>query len=156
MKEKIYLAYGSNMDLVQMEHRCPGAQLLGKAELEGWRLLFKGSLTGSYATIEQEEGYRVPVLVWAVSAAHEASLDRYEGFPTFYYKREIPIQNFEPFDFAAPLDSEPPAAGMAYVMHEERQLGVPEPWYYDVLLQAYWLFDFDDQILKKGLDASRP
>lgn len=49
---KLYIAYGSNMDEKQMAGRCPTARLLGTSELEGYRLLFKGSKTGAYATIE--------------------------------------------------------------------------------------------------------
>ena len=52
-------------------------------------LLFKGSKTGSYLTIEPKEGSRVPVAAWEVSAEDELALDRYEGFPTFYYKKEM-------------------------------------------------------------------
>ena len=44
--KKRYIAYGSNMDEGQMAHRCPTARLLGQTEVEGYRLLFKGSLTG--------------------------------------------------------------------------------------------------------------
>ena len=84
MKKKIYVAYGSNMDLVQMAHRCPQAELLGKGTMKG-RLLFKGSQTGSYATIERMRGYTVPVLLWQISKADEGRLDIYEGFPDFYY-----------------------------------------------------------------------
>ena len=47
---KLYIAYGSNMDEKQMAGRCPTARLFGTSELEGYRLLFKGSKTGAYAT----------------------------------------------------------------------------------------------------------
>ena len=47
MKTKMYIAYGSNMDLEQMQHRCPEAELLGAGHLENWRLMFKGSKTGA-------------------------------------------------------------------------------------------------------------
>ena len=36
-----------------------------------------------------KEGSRVPVAAWEVSAEDELALDRYEGFPTFYYKKEM-------------------------------------------------------------------
>ena len=85
MEKKFYIAYGSNMDVDQMEWRCPKAELLGVSELDGWQLLFKGSLSGAYATVEQAEGYKVPVLVWAITPRDEERLDRYEGFPNFYY-----------------------------------------------------------------------
>lgn len=89
--EKYYIAYGSNMDEGQMVYRCPTAQLLGRTELEDYRLLFKGSKTGAYATIEPEEGSRVPVLVWTIEKEDEKRLDRYEGYQVFYYKKDLEI-----------------------------------------------------------------
>ena len=54
MKEKrYYIAYGSNLNVPQMQMRCPHATILGTAALKGWELLFKGSKTGSYLTIEE-------------------------------------------------------------------------------------------------------
>lgn len=47
-KEKIYIAYGSNLNLPQMAQRCPAAKVLGKSELKDYELLFRGSKTGSY------------------------------------------------------------------------------------------------------------
>ncbi len=54
--KKLYIAYGSNMDEEQMAFRCPTATLVGTAIVEGYELIFKGSRTGSYATIEPKEG----------------------------------------------------------------------------------------------------
>ena len=54
--KKLYIAYGSNMDEEQMAFRCPTAILVGTAIVEGYELMFKGSRTGSYATIEPKEG----------------------------------------------------------------------------------------------------
>ena len=88
---KYYLAYGSNLNIRQMQMRCPGAKPVGTMVLKGYELLFKGSKTGSYLTIEKKKGGKVPVGIWQVSEQHEKALDRYEGFPVFYYKKEIPI-----------------------------------------------------------------
>ena len=76
-KKRYYIAYGSNLNTQQMRFRCPNAIVMGTAELKDWRLVFKGSKTGSYLTIEQAEGYTVPVAVWEVNEVDEASLDRY-------------------------------------------------------------------------------
>lgn len=65
-KEKIYIAYGSNLNLPQMAYRCPTAKVLGKSEIKDYELLFRGSKTDSYATIEPCEGKNVPVLLWSV------------------------------------------------------------------------------------------
>lgn len=87
MKQRIYIAYGSNMSEVQMAQRCPDATLAGTGRVNGYELLFKGSLTGCYATIEKKADAFVPVVLWRISAADERRLDAYEGFPRFYYKK---------------------------------------------------------------------
>ena len=154
-KGKIYITYGSNMDFPQMEARCPDAVFLGAGMLKDWRLMFKGSLTGSYATIEKEKGCITPVLLWKISGADEERLDRYEGFPAFYYKKTITVA-----DVAAVNASWSPKSGkckgMAYIMHEERGLGLPSGFYYDVLARAYRLFGFDMAILEEALVFSNP
>lgn len=141
MKKALYIAYGSNMDTDQMAYRCPTAELIGKAELDGWQLLFKGSQTGAYATVEKAVGYTVPVLVWEIGPIDEARLDRYEGFPYFYYKKTVTVT----------LDGMP-RRGMVYIMHENRQLGEPSYQYYRMLEDAYYRFDFDLSILEKALE----
>ena len=78
-----YIAYGSNMIEEQMAHRCPGAKLIGIGYLTNHRLEFY-----LHATVEhtRAHGAKVPVAVWEISEADERSLDRYEGFPTYYTK----------------------------------------------------------------------
>lgn len=141
---KLYIAYGSNMDEKQMARRCPNARLLGTSELEGYRLLFKGSKTGAYATIEEQKGGRVPVLIWKIGEQDERNLDRYEGYPVFYHKKEIEVQ----------LGGERKAA-MVYIMDESRELGEPSTRYYNVLESAYWKFGFPMGILIEAHKASR-
>lgn len=45
----------------------------------------------SRITAEMGEGESVPVAVWEVSERDELRLDRYEGYPTFYYKKDVKI-----------------------------------------------------------------
>ena len=80
--KRYYLAYGSNLNVRQMKLRCPKATILGTAKLNGWELLFKGSKTGSYLTIEENENGSVPVVIWEVTPSDEKALDRYEGYPS--------------------------------------------------------------------------
>lgn len=149
MKTKIYIAYGSNMDERQMAFRCPEAELLGTGLLEGWRLMFKGSKTGAYATIEKEKGLTVPILLWRISDKDEERLDRYEGFPSFYYKRTIQATRTGAND-----EDLGKTRGMVYIMHEERKLGVPSIHYLEVLAKAYEKFGFDEEILGEAYDYS--
>mgnify|MGYP003539625817 FL=1 len=74
-----------------MKYRCPDATIIGTAKLSGYRLLYKGSQSGSYLTIEEAEGKSVPVAIWRISTLDERSLDIYEGFPHFYTKRKFKL-----------------------------------------------------------------
>lgn len=80
MEKRYYVAYGSNLNVRQMLMRCPTARMIGTSVIQNYRLLFKGSKTGSYLTIEPATGSEVPVGVWEVSKADELALDHYEGF----------------------------------------------------------------------------
>lgn len=148
-KKIINIAYGSNMDLEQMALRCPEAEIVGKGIIRDYRLLFKGSKTGSYATIERAPGFTVPVVLWAVSEGDIRNLDRYEGFPTFYYKKDIEVE------LTRILPGTPKKVkAMAYIMDENRLLGVPSEYYTQLLATAYRRFGFDFDILFDGLEFS--
>ena len=114
MEKRYYLAYGSNLNVRQMKLRCPTARIVGTATIENYRLMFKGSKTGSYLTIEQEEGCSVPVGVWEVTEQDELRLDHYEGYPTFYYKTEmeLPITGIRSGKVRQ-------RKAFVYIMHEE-------------------------------------
>ena len=116
--KKYYLAYGSNLNIAQMQFRCPDAVVAGTAVIPNYELLFKGSLTGAYLTIEPKQGSMVPVGVWEVSLADELKLDRYEGFPNFYYKKEVrlPVTDIHTGETRR-------CDAFVYIMHEDRKLG---------------------------------
>ncbi len=143
MKTKYYIAYGSNMDERQMAFRCPHARLVGKSVVEGYELLFKGSQSGSYATIEPKESSVVPVLIWQITKSDERNLDIHEGYPTFYYKKNLKVM----------VEGEELTA-MVYIMDEKRKLGIPSDRYYGVLKRAYHKFGFDLVILKWAFNKS--
>ena len=150
MAKRYYIAYGSNLNVPQMRMRCPRATILGTANLTGWELLFKGSKTGSYLTIEKCEDGTVPVVIWEVTAADEAALDRYEGFPTFYYKRDIRLQYK-----GIRTGRRRTVTAFAYIMHEERKLGLPSTSYLQTCGTGYRDFGFDLQYLLDAMDVSR-
>lgn len=87
--KRYYLAYGSNLNIRQMRYRCPGAKPIGITAIPDYELLYKGSKTGAYLTIEPKKNGIVPIAVWEVSDDDEKRLDAYEGCPTFYYKKEV-------------------------------------------------------------------
>ena len=148
--EVYYAAYGSNLDVERMKRRCPGAKIVGTAAIRGYRLLFKRSLTGCYATIEQDANCCVPVLVYRMTDADEERLDRYEGYPRYYYKMEflLSVKGLNGKRMKEMKNC------VAYVMHEYRLLGCPEEEYFEHLDLGYSKFGFDRSILEKAVDDS--
>lgn len=142
-----YIAYGSNLNVQQMRMRCPHATILGTAALKGWELLFKGSKTGSYLTIEEKDGGSVPVVIWEVTESDEAALDRYEGFPSFYYKKDIRLQYK-----GIRSGRRRTVTAFAYIMHEDRPIGIPSDYYMRTCLEGYDVFYFDRNILLAAYD----
>ena len=144
MRRKYYLAYGSNLNVAQMRYRCPDAEAIGTAEIAGYELLFKGSKTGAYLTIEKKEGGIVPVAVWAVSERDERNLDIYEGFPHFYYKKKVTVE----------VNGKAVKA-FVYIMHEDRVIATPSQQYFIICRAGYNTFGFDTAYLNKALEISR-
>ena len=146
---KNYAAYGSNLNVEQMACRCPGAKRLGTARLDGWQLLFKGSKTGSYLTIEPKKGSRVPLGIWKVSKADEGMLDIYEGYPDFYQKYE------QTLDVCLEDGTTKRMKIFFYAMPTSEKLGLPSRRYLLVCLEGYSEFGFDSAYLEEALAASR-
>ena len=148
--KRYYLAYGSNLNVKQMVLRCPDAKPLGTGEIAGYRLLFKGSKSGAYLTIEPQEGAKVPVAVWEVSEADEKKLDRYEGFPAFYYKKELRLQYKD-----IRTGGRRTVNAFAYIMYENRPIGIPSNFYMRTCLEGYDAFFFDRKVLAAAYDKCR-
>ena len=136
---RIYLAYGSNMNIEQMAYRCPDARLLGTAVLDGYRLMFRRKRR-PVATIEKEAGCSVPVVLWEISEDCEVSLDEYEGYPLLYTKTDIRL----PFNGRM-------ITAMAYVMTPGQQLGAPHEDYYQTILKGYRDNNLDPEPLDEAV-----
>lgn len=148
MRKKYYLAYGSNLNIEQMKLRCPTATVIGTGYIDGYELLFKGSKTGSYLTIEPHPLGKVPVGVWSVTEADEKALDFYEGFPAFYYKKDITLAVKMTNGRTRPVHA------FVYIMHEDRRLGLPTRHYVDTCLKGYADFGFNTLFLSDAIERS--
>jgi len=142
--KNVYLAYGSNLNLVQMGYRCPDAKVIGTAVLNGYRLVFRGDRHTGVATIEQERGSAVPVLLWEITKRCEQALDRYEGYPHLYRKEQLTVD----------LDGQE-VRSMAYVMNEGPPPAMPGAYYYATILHGYRDCGFDEKILKEAVMRTR-
>ncbi|OBK22943.1 gamma-glutamylcyclotransferase [Mycobacterium asiaticum] len=78
----LYAAYGSNMHPEQMLKRAPHSPMAGTGWLPGWRLTFGGEdfgWEGALATVVEDPGSRVFVVLYDMTPADEMNLDRWEG-----------------------------------------------------------------------------
>ena len=139
---KLYIAYGSNLNIVQMRHRCPYAVPLGTTELTGYRLMFRGR-GNSVATVEPMAEATVPVLLWEITPRCEQALDRYEGWPYLYRKETVTV------DFDGKT-----AGAMVYIMNEVYPYGLPGEHYLNVIKVGYALAGFDTTVLDEAMSAS--
>lgn len=140
---KSYIAYGSNLNLLQMKHRCPTAKVIGTSEIKDYELVFRGSYKSAVATIEPCEGSIVPVLLWNIGPDDEKSLDRYEGYPNFYDKEDINItignQN---------------VTAMVYLMTPGHKFGKPSEYYLKAIEDGYIDAGFDTNILYDAVEKT--
>lgn len=124
---KIYIAYGSNMNLKQMALRCPTAEKIGIGKVQGYGLLFRGCPANAFATIEPDPDRWVDAVIWEIEETDERSLDRYEGVPTLYQKKMIPVV----------MDDGKEIEGMAYIMDRRYRFGAPSSYYFSTILEGY-------------------
>ena len=144
MKKRLYVAYGSNLNVEQMAFRCPTAKLYGTGVLENYALQFKGSADCAYATIAPKDGSSVPVAVWEIQPKDEKSLDRYEGHPSHYFKKDVPVQ----------LQSGEEVNAMVYIMNLKMDFGMPSKYYYRTVHQGYLDCGLDTAVLALALKDS--
>lgn len=136
MAEKLYFAYGSNINLEQMEYRCPAAKAVGPVILENYELLFRGNTRGNgVATIAPREGSKVHGLLWWITPACEQSLDFYEGYPRLYEKEQVTVRDDKGSQFTV----------MAYVMTGD------ERWMSPTMPSAFCYRGIQDGYRQNGL-----
>ncbi len=134
---RLYIAYGSNINLEQMAYRCPNSKIVSKEMLKGYELEFRG-----VATIVPNDKSEVPILIWEIDGRDEHSLDRYEGFPNLYRKELFEIE----------IDGEKKEC-MAYLMNSGH-ISPPMSYYYNVIKQGYEANDMDTSYLRAALEKS--
>jgi gamma-glutamylcyclotransferase (GGCT)/AIG2-like uncharacterized protein YtfP len=86
----LYAAYGSNLDPRQMMERAPHSPVQGTGWLVGWRLTFGGEdvgWEGALATVVEDPGSQVFVMLYDVPPQDEGALDRWDGASLGVYRK---------------------------------------------------------------------
>lgn len=142
---KLYIAYGSNLNVDQMRKRCPNATLVETGFLKDWELIYRGSMTGAYATIRRKVGSYVPVGIWHITPDDEQFLDIYEGYPRFYQKYNIDYEN----------SYGKKKKGMIYIMNPTALPGRPSEYYIDTIYFGYKDLNLDFRFLYDSLRLNK-
>lgn len=140
---KLYIAYGSNLNLGQMANRCPDAKVVGSSEIKDYKLTFRGPDNWCYATVESCKGRSVPILVWQITENDEKELDVYEDWPDLYRKEIMEV-----------IVNNETVTGMVYIMNEGRHLNKPSDKYYLTILEGYKSAGFDVEYLRRAVENS--
>ena len=82
----LYAAYGMNTNIDQMASRCPDAISIGRIDVSGYRLVFRG-----VADIEEDSTGILQAVLWNITGKCERALDILEGYPNFYDKKYINV-----------------------------------------------------------------
>jgi gamma-glutamylcyclotransferase (GGCT)/AIG2-like uncharacterized protein YtfP len=130
----LYFAYGSNLNLRAMAHRCPRAKALTAARLEGYRLVFR-----RYADISPDPKGTVWGALFELTPACVRALDKYEDEALGIY-RKITV---------TVTDDHGTRAAMAYVMNAG-PLAPPDVAYYGEIARGYRDWKLDEALLRRA------
>lgn len=124
----LYAAYGSNLDPSHMARRAPASPVYGTGWLRGWRLTFAGEdvgWDGSLATVVEEDGHEVFVMLYDVPPQDEWALDKWEGTDIVEWRKlRVRVDTMDGRELA-----------WLYVL-EEWEGGLPSAHYLSVIADA--------------------
>ena len=119
----LYFGYGANTNHNSMAVRCPTAEYLGRAQLPGYRLAFRG-----VADVVPHERSRVDGALWRLKPDDLAALDRFEGYPRLYTRGELLV--------VLP-DGSAVKAITYWMVAAHRQISPPNEGYWNCLKDGY-------------------
>lgn len=144
MKQSLYFAYGSNLNIAQMRVRCPLATPIGKFKVNDLRLVFRG-----VADVVDEPGAFCWGGLWRITEQCEVALDRYEGFRAedpaagMYRKEYFPLR-------------EPWEGHEQVLFYQMNSTGIypPSEGYLNCIMQGYRNFRLPLSYLRDAVRAS--
>jgi hypothetical protein len=121
MTRKYYLAYGMNTNRQQMAQRCPAAISLGAVKLVDYKLAFR-----TFCDVVPSVGHQMDCALWSITDHCEQALDRLEGFPDFYGKKEVSV-----------IYKSKPIMAMIYYMKDLYKQSLPSANYLNLVTEGY-------------------
>ena len=143
-QQTLYFAYGANLNVNGMIYRCPGFEPISPAVLPDYRFAFKG-----VADIEPACGENVYGALYRLTPKHMKALDRFEGFPNLYIKKQVLIRiidGLEPKCFTEATVyimrngnyyTQPSDSYLNTILAGCKQWNLPEAYQEEILRRAY-------------------
>ena len=139
-REKLYFAYGSNLNRGQMERRCPESKVYCKGVLEGYTLIFRRQ---GVADIVPCMGGEVFGGLYTVTPQDISNLDRCEGFPRVYQRQPCEIK----------VGKETVSA-FFYHMNPEFPVKKPHRSYYEKIVDGYAAWGIESRYLEEAFNLT--
>ncbi len=134
-----YFAYGMNTNLDSMSNRCPAAELLGPARLDGYRFVFR-----RHADVELSYNDSVDGVLWSIDDDDLDSLDVLEGFPNYYIRSRAWVEHNDRWYIA-----------WVYQMQDQSYLCEPSPSYVEMCLEGYSQNNVNNRQILDLLETSK-
>lgn len=131
-----YFAYGSNLDLLQMQLRCPEAQFVSTAKLDGYRVCFpRKSFVRDCAviSIEPAVGESVWGALYELDGRDIQRLDEREGYDK---RRDRNLNHHNRITVRVEGTDERPVVAEVYVAVPTPNPGLPTPQYVGYLVAS--------------------
>ena len=127
MPDTLYFAYGSNLSVQQIKHRCPDTVLVQQYNLAGWELAFCPP-----GDIRENQNAVVPGALYRLSLTDEAVMDTYEVRYSKIY-------------FDVTLDNGTTERCMTYIAGEREKWVAPRDDYFNRIRIGYddWNIPYD-------------
>jgi gamma-glutamylcyclotransferase (GGCT)/AIG2-like uncharacterized protein YtfP len=131
-----YFAYGSNLDLLQMQLRCPEAQFVSTAKLDGYRMCFprKSHIRDcAVISIEPSVGDCVWGVLYELDGTDIQRLDEREGFDR---KRDRNLNQNNRITVRVEGSDQRAVVAETYMAVPSQDPGLPSPQYVGYLVAA--------------------
>lgn len=146
----VYFAFGMNLDpeamdldddAEQTEYGTTGCEPIIGGTLDGWKLGFR-----HYADVQEVEGHTVRGGLWRINDEALRVLDRREGYPRLYDRKEVEVLGDDGITYTA----------IVYFMPKDGIASIeaaPSPGYVSMLERGYAFFNLDPEPLHLALRA---
>ncbi|MFC1649573.1 gamma-glutamylcyclotransferase family protein [Patescibacteria group bacterium] len=129
-----YFAYGTNMDDSRLVYRCPSAKRISSGSLVKYRFMFNSR---GVATIVKDHDNVVYGLLFEIDKSDIINLDRHEGFPVLYKKKEVAVS----------LDHKEPVKAMVYIAVEKTP-GKPRSEHWKIIYNCLKTSGFPEEYVR--------